>query len=52
MSSMPTHSSCPAAFVVITRICTSGWLSAAAGNVVSTGVTRLAAPGPLVASAT
>jgi hypothetical protein len=52
MSSTPTHSSCPAAFVVITRTCTSGWPFAAAGNVVRTGVTSAAAPGPVVASAT
>jgi hypothetical protein len=52
MSSMPTHSSCPAAFVVMTRICTSGWLFAPGGNVVRTGVTRVAALGPVVASAT
>ena len=52
MSSIPTHSSWPVAFVVITRSCTSGRLSAAAGSTAATGVTRVAAPGPVVASAT
>jgi hypothetical protein len=52
MSSTPTHSSWPFAFVVITRSCTSGRSSAAAGNAPVTGVTSLASPGPVVASAT
>src|SRR6267142_5869425 len=52
MSSMPTHSSLPAASVVITRTWTSGWLSAAAGRVTFTGVTAVARLGPVVASAT
>ena len=42
MSSTPTHSSLPTAFDVITRTCTSGWLSAAAGSVALTDVTSVA----------
>ena len=52
MSSIPTHSSWPIAFVVITRTWTSGWSSAVAGSVARTGVTSVASPGPDVASAT
>ena len=51
MSSMPTHSSLPAALVVMMRSCTSGWSSVDAGSVTETGVTRVAAPGS-VASGT
>jgi len=51
MSSMPTHSSLPAALVVMMRTCTWAWLSAAAGRVTVTGVTSVACEGPLVASA-
>ncbi len=51
-SSMPTHSSLPAASAVMIRSCTIGWLSTAAGNVTSTGVTTVARLGPVVASAT
>jgi hypothetical protein len=52
MSSTPTHSSCPAELVVITRTCTSGCPSAVAGSVARTGVINVAWPGPVVASAT
>jgi hypothetical protein len=52
MSSSPTHSSRPAAFVVITRTSTSGSSSASAGRTVRTGVTAVASPGPVVASTT
>lgn len=51
-SSMPTHSSLPAALVVRIRSCTNGRLSAAAGRTRSTGVERVASFGPVVASAT
>ncbi len=50
--SIPTHSSVPTAFVVITRNCNSGWLSATAGKTTLTGVVCVARLGPLVASAT
>ena len=50
MSSMPIHSSLPAAFVVMIRSSTSAWLSTAAGRVTDTGVSRVV-PG-LLASAT
>jgi len=52
MSSTPTHSSCPAASVVITRTWTSGCPSAAAGRLALTRLTLVASPGPLVASGT
>src|SRR5829696_1086540 len=52
MSSMPTHSSLPVAFVVMIRTWTTAWSLAAAGRTTSTGVTRLARSGPDVASAT
>ena len=42
MSSTPTHSSLPTAFVVRTRTCTIGWLFASAGRVAETGVTSVA----------
>jgi len=42
MSSMPINSSFPVLFVVMIRTSTSGWLSAAAGNVALTAVTRVA----------
>jgi hypothetical protein len=48
----PTHSSCPIAFVVITRTCTSGCPAAAAGSAALTGVRSPATLGPAVASAT
>jgi hypothetical protein len=51
MSSTPTHSSLPAAFVVITRTCTSGLSFASAGRLTATGVVALARLGPVVASA-
>ncbi len=38
MSSMPTHSSLPAALVVMMRSCTTAWLSTADGRVTSTDV--------------
>jgi hypothetical protein len=51
ISSIPTHSSFPGAFVVIMRSSTRGWLSAAAGSITSIGVTRVAKLGPDEASA-
>ena len=51
MSSTPTHSSLPVALLVMTRSWTTGWLSAAAGRLTLTGVTRVAL-GPALASAT
>ena len=52
MSSTPTHSSLPTAFVVMIRTWTSDWLFTAAGSVTLTGVTAVARLGPVVASAT
>src|SRR3982750_2000716 len=52
MSSIPIHSSLPAASVVMIRTWTRDWLSAAAGRVPLTGVTSEARLGPEDASAT
>ena len=52
MSSTPTHSSLPTAFVVMIRSWTSGWLSTAAGSETFTAVTSVARLGPVEASAT
>jgi hypothetical protein len=52
MSSMPTHSSGPLAFVVMIRTWTVAWSLAAAGSPTSTGVTSPARFGPSVASST
>src|SRR5689334_10113760 len=52
MSSTPTHSSGPLAFAVMILTWTALWSFAAAGRPTSTGVTRVASFGPVVASAT
>ena len=52
MSSIPTHSSFPAALEVMILTCTKAWLSHAAGKVALTAVTSVAKLGPDVASAT
>ncbi len=51
MSSMPTHSSLPAALVVRMRTWTWAWLLTSLGSVTSIGVTWPAIDGPWVASA-